>query len=307
MVSRYYAYAGLLVASEIPLPEWSPFEVAEHAGDPDVVISVEEDPSDPDFPPGGDRRVITAGEHRFRVPGVGYFRVHKGREIVVAPARGVALHQLRPWLLGSAWGSLCYQRGLFLIHASAVLVGAEAVLFCARAKGGKSTMAAQLHTMGHPLLSDDLGNLDIPADGPPTLYPSAPRLKLWSDTLDELGWSIEHLEPDHTRAGKFHVMRTANNFVRPAPVRGIYLLEWGELGMRRLSGLTALRRFLSASIYRTGLLESAGRLAQHSRGSITLLQRVPVWEVRRPRDLSAMGKTADLLAGHWSGDLIMDR
>jgi len=160
-------------------------------------------------------------------------------------------------------------------------------------------MAAQLNSRGHALLSDDLCHLDIPDHGLPAVYPSAPRLKLWSDALNELGWGAEHLEPDPSRTGKFHVNRIANKLVQPSPVRGIYLLEWGEFSIRRLSGLNALRRFLSAATYRAKLLESIG-LSQHFGRSMTVLQRVPIWELRRPRDLAGMSKATDLLAKHWS-------
>lgn len=305
MEARRYIYTGLRVVSELPLPEWASFEQAMPAGDPDVVISLDEVP-DRDAEPTVYERTVTPDECRFFVPGTGHFRVSGGREIVIAPARGAAAHQLRPWLIGSAWASLCYQRGLFLIHASAVLVDGEAVLFCARAKGGKSTLAAQLNTRGYGLVSDDLCRLDLPADGPPLVYASMPRLKLWSDTLAQLGWSTRHLEPDSSRAGKFHVSLEAANLVEPSPVRAIYLLEWGELAIRRLSGMTALGRFLAAATYRGKLLESAGQLSRHSNRSMTMLQRVPVWELRRPRDLAAFAQAADLLANHWSRHRTID-
>ena len=306
MAVRYYIYAGLSVVSQLPLPEWAPFEQAMLAGDPDVVISLEEVPGR-DTTIAEYERTITASECWFSVPGTGHFRVREGREIVIAPARGAVPRQLRRWLIGSAWASLCYQRDLFLIHASAVLVDGEAVLFCARAKGGKSTLAAHLNTRGYALVSDDFCRLEIPDHAPPVVYPSTPRLKLWNDTLAQLGWNTAHLEPDSSRAGKFHVVLKANNFVQPAPIRAVYLLEWGEFTLRRLSGLAALRRFLSAGTYRAGLLESTGRLSRHSSRSMAFLQRVPVWELRRPRDLAAFGQTADLLAIHWSGHRIMNK
>lgn len=298
MDPRYYNYAGLRVASQLPLPEWAPFEQATLDGDPHVVISLDEVLThDPTV---REQRVVTASECRFVVPGVGAFRVSGGREIVVAPARGVAPRHLRPWLIGSAWGSLCYQRGLFLIHASAVLVDEQAVLFCAPAKGGKSTLAAQWNARGYALISDDLCHLNIPAQGVPIVYPSAPRLKLWSDALGELGWNTSHLDPDPSRAGKFHVIRTANSHLRPTPVRAIYLLKWGEFCIRPLSGLNALRRFLAAATYRPGLLGSMEQVSQYSSQSMKVLQRVPVWELQRPRELTTMGNTADLLASHWA-------
>jgi hypothetical protein len=299
MGPHYYSYAGLRVASEIHLPEWGPFEGTRPAEDPDVVISVDATP-DSNPASSGFQRVITPNECTLFLPGIGSFRIRNGCEIVVSPVEDVLPDQLRPWIIGSAWGSLCYQRGLFLIHASAVMVDDAAVLFCAPAKGGKSTLAALLNTRGHSLASDDLCHLDVPPDGFPVVHPSTPRFKLWSDALGELGWSAEQAKPDHSRAGKFHVMPSTNNPVRPSPVRGIYLLEWGELSINRLSGLTALRRFLLSATYRAKLLESTEQLGRHSTRSMTILQRVPVWELKRPRDLASIGKTADLLAAHWS-------
>ncbi len=296
MELRFYEYAGLRVASEMLLPEWAPFERAAPNGTPDVAICLSQN-RDHEVSTGAER-VVTATECRFAVPGVGSFRVHDGNRIIVAPAQGAEQRQLRPWLIGSAWGSLCYQRGLFLIHASAVMVGNEAVLFCAPAKGGKSTMAAELTRRGYPLLSDDLCHLDIPPEGVPMVYPSVPRLKLWSDAVGQLGWNRERLEPDQSRAGKFHLVEIANTRTQTAPVRGIYLLEWGEFRTSRLSGLAALRRFLAASTYRPELLASAGR---YSTQSLSLLQRVPLWELRRPLDLTATRETVSLLASHWSG------
>jgi hypothetical protein len=159
-------------------------------------------------------------------------------------------------------------------------------------------MAAELTRRGYPLVSDDLCHLDIPREGVPLVYPSAPRLKLWSDALGQLGWNTERLEPDQSRAGKFHLVEIANTWTQTAPVRGIYLLEWGEFRTSRLSGLAAFRRFLAASTYRPELLASAER---YSTQSLSLLQRVPLWELRRPLDLAATGETVSLLASHWSG------
>jgi hypothetical protein len=305
MESRYYHYAGLRVVSEVQLPEWAPFEQASPGTNSDVIISL--GGVLVDELSGAPRRIVTATECQFLVPGTGSFQVKNGREIVVKPAPGVAARRLRPWLIGSAWGALCYQRGLFLIHASAVMIDGSAVLFCALAKRGKSTMAAQLNTKGYPLLSDDLCHVDISADGVPVVYPGAPRLKLWSDALDELGWDAGNLEPDQSRPGKFHVVHTADPSILPAPVRAIYLLEWGEFGIRRLAGLNALQRFLAASIYRPGILGSMGQLNRYSTQSMTLLQRVPLWELQRPRDLAMIANTADLLITHCSEHRMMDK
>jgi hypothetical protein len=302
--SRYYLYAGLRIASELPLPEWLSFEQPEMEAT-DIAISLGEIPDSESLVAG--RRIVTDSECQFAVPGVGSFRISHGREIIIQKSGKSEPRQLRQWLLGSAWGALCYQRGLFLIHASAVVVDAHAVLFCAPSRGGKSTLAATLDANGYSLISDDLCHIAIPEAGSPTLFPSAPRFKLWADALQTLESRPECLELDPLRAGKFHVTRTGTGQTTPATLRDIYLLEWGDLNIGRLSGATALRRFWSASTYRPRMLASAEQLGWYSSQSLSVLQRVPVWELTRPRDLQGMSKTVDLLASHWANRRIISK
>ena len=72
------------------------------------------------------------------------------------------------------------------------------------------------------------------------------------------------------------------------PLRAIYLLEWGELQVTRLRGVAALQRFLTAALYRTALLEPAVSLTEYWERGAEILRRVPVWELRRPRDWRAI-------------------
>lgn len=285
------------VVSEVPLPEWAPFEQAMPVDEPDVSISLarvlETDP------PAEHRREVTASECRLLIPRVGSFHIKGGRRIVVAPAKGAPLRAIRPWLIGSAWGALCYQRGVFLIHASAVIVRGEAVLFCAPAKGGKSTIAAELTSRGYQLVSDDLCHLNIPPHGVSVVHPSVPRIKLWSDTLAILRHRTAVLQPDQFRVGKFHLVSATNCQLEPAPVHAIYLLEWGDTDIRRLAGINAFRRFLAASIYKPRLLATAEQLSQYSSQALSVLRHVPIWEFRRPRDLAQLRESVDLLTRQW--------
>ena len=292
-----YQYGGLRVVSELHLPEWEPFVVAPWPGVaaalPDVRIVFGQ------LDHAGPEPLISQTEYAFRVPGVGAFQIRNGCEIVVSPEDSVRKRKLRPWVLGSGWGALCYQRGGLVAHASAVQVGEAAVLFCARSGGGKSTLAAKLGTRGYALVSDDLCRIEIPAQGAPTVYPAAPRLKLWQDALSNLGLNTERMEPDHLREGKFHLSAVACGLVNRLPLGAIYLLEWGEPGIRRLSGLTAFRHFLAAGTWRPKLLEAMGLISGHAQRCMDVVQRVPVWEFKRPRDLPATEESVTRLTGHW--------
>ena len=296
----HYTHFGLRIASELELPEWSESEHLSGWGSPDVVIRVKPFAQTESGDLTQQPSLMTPDEYKFHIPDLGHFHVHDGREIDVKPLPGTPPERLRPWLVGSVWGALCYQREMFIVHASAVRIGDEAVIFCGRAGQGKSTLAAQLCARGYALVGDDLCRLELPPQGSPVVHPSAPRMKLWSDALGELGWSSRDLAPDHLRQGKFHLSLPASGLTHPLPVRAAYLLSWGVFGARELHGRAALHGFLSGATWRMKLLESMGQLGPQTRRYTEFLRRVPLVALTRPRDLMSSSETLDFLAGQWS-------
>src|SRR5262249_50391387 len=143
------------------------------------------------------------GVYSFHRPGVASYRVQRGREITVTPTPRAADWGVRRWLLGQIWAVLCYQRDLLVLHASVVETGGSAVAFCGLSGAGKSTLAAWLIEAGGRLVSDDLCRFETTEPGLPSVWPSAPCLKLWLDTIEALGWPNEGLERDHFRLDKF--------------------------------------------------------------------------------------------------------
>jgi hypothetical protein len=272
-----YFYHGLSVSAAFPVREWDAFENAETSAASDVVISL------------GDSSVpASEAEYRFSVPDLGSVHVRGGREIEVAPLPGVQPDRLHPWLAGSAWAALCYQRGFLMLHASAVAFANGAIAFCGPAQSGKSTLAAHLHALGHALVGDDLCRVELPAARPAIIYPSAPRFKLSSHTLAGLDPDIKTLQSDvDSRTGKT-LLWTRNRSVNPLPLRVIYLLNWGEWRQHQLTGSAALRGLLLAGSYRGDLIDSMKRSAAHVQLCVEFLRRVPVWELTRPRELMRM-------------------
>jgi hypothetical protein len=160
---------------------------------------------------------------------------------------------------------------------------------------GKSTLAAWLTKAGHALVSDDLTRFEVPATGSVLIHPSVPRLKLWQDALDVLEWNNQDLERDHYRHEKFHLALKEDGGRQPLPLRAVYLLEWGDLRLSRLTGQSALQRFVAAATYRGALLEPMGKMGSYWQQCLELVRRVPVWELRRPRDPSAIPQIIQLL------------
>jgi hypothetical protein len=291
-----YSCAGLQVASDLQIPEWAAFERPHSQRDADVIIAVNRDPRWHDPPAGSS--AVTATDCAFRARGVAVYRVQHGRTINVSVEPDADLREVRLFLLGSAWGALCYQRGLLVLHASAVRTGDEAIAFCGLPGMGKSSTAAWLTTRGYSLISDDLTRVAIDPERGPVIYPAAARLKLWRDALEALGWSERNLQRDRTRHEKFDLPLGGGIEAAPVRLRVIYLLEWGEPQIERLTGRAALSRFVPAATYRRDLLEPMGHLGAYWRDCLDLMQRVPVYTLRRQRRLSAMEELVALVEDH---------
>lgn len=297
----HYLYAGLSVTSELILPEWRAFESSQPFDDPDVAIRL-----DRDLPP-EHSPVLSAERYRFQVEGIADYCVNAGREIRVVMESGAGARETRLFLLGSAWGALCYQRGILVLHSSVVQVNDHAVAFCGASGAGKSSIAAWLAAHGFPLVGDDLCRFDPDAE-PPRVYRASRRLKLWRDALDNLGWRHGGLERDHFRMDKYHVPAeldetTLASRKNTLPLKAMYVLSWGEFGIRRLTGLAALRQLIESATYRGDLLEPMGQLAAHWQRCALLSRGVPVWQFARPLNWSAMDGAMRRLAAGWDGGL----
>ena len=209
--------------------------------------------------------------------------------------------EIRLFLLGTAWAALCYQRGIFLLHAGSIKVGDAAVAFCGNSGAGKSSLVASCSAQGYSPLSDDLCRFDIPGHGLPRIYPSISRLKLWNDTLQALGLSSTGLKRDHFRLEKFHLPLFENSKPHCISLKALYLLQWGEgePSLSRLRGTNAVRGLVHSATYRGNLLESMGRLADHWAFCRDLARRVQIWNLSRPFDWDAQKMTMNMLRGHF--------
>jgi len=297
-----YVYSGLQVISELELPEWESFLHPEPFAATDVLILVE---AAQEREPAAVETLtyISATEYRFFVPGTASYCVKNGSEIIVSPVTGAGSCELRLFLLGSAWGALCYQRGLLAIHASVVCIGDNATVFCGHPGKGKSTLTAWLAARGHALVSDDLCCIDMSLQERTSVYPSTPHFRLWSDALDVLGYKSYRLERDHFRFDKFILPWLGEMIEQPVPLRAIYLLEWGEFNVQRMSGLNALQGFVSAATYRGFLLDRMGLSGSYWQRCLELVRRVPVWQLTRPKDLTQMDTTLTILLSHWQSNI----
>lgn len=295
-MTRYsYRHSGCLVHSELELPEWHAFAVKDGA-EPDVTIRLAEDlgaAAPPNHTP-----VMDDDALRFSVPDVGTWRISGGNEIAIQPYGDPSSIEVRLFTLGSAWGTLGYQRGWAMLHGSAVLGRQGAVLFCGPQGAGKSTLAAALAVRGLPLVGDDLSRV-VPgrADRRTLIYPSSTRHKLWAEAIDTLELGGSALVQDYFRAEKYHLeTRHVIALDQPVPLVAIYALDFGErLASERLSGAGAATAVLKETIYRPLFLEAMGRLAEQAVYAARIAASVPIHRLTRPRDLAQLDRVCEHL------------
>ena len=103
------------------------------------------------------------------------------------PRRCSSSLDVRAYLLGSIFVVLCQQRGLLPLHASAIAGKSGVVAFLANSGQGKSTLAAHLAQRGFRVLADDVCLVDATQPGSAMVIPTAPWLKLWRNSLENLG------------------------------------------------------------------------------------------------------------------------
>lgn len=243
--------------------------------------------------------VITADEAYIFYDDGGTFLAREGREIIVDPIPGLPNAVISLYTLGVPLGALLYQRGLPLLHASAVSVAGEAVFFAGDGGEGKSTMAAAMHARGHPVVADDLTAVWVHGERRPTVYPGFPQLSLWPESaaaaLGDDPEELPILDPNSEEPDK-HERRVAEGFsLEPLPLGRIYVLAGGD----EIPEITPLgpREALEELIYHSfgdSDLQTAmvrARFPQYA----NIVRNVPIRRLRIPDSLADLPDLARLV------------
>src|SRR6267154_1002041 len=165
----------------------------------------------------------TPTQYLLNIPGVARYLVAAGCEIVVDPDDAAPALDVRGYLLGSIFVVLCQQRGLLPLHASAIAGKSGVVAFLANSGQGKSTIAAHLAQRGFRVLADDVCLIDVAQPGSSMVIPTAPWLKLWRTSLENLGRKAEGLDRVFTDDDKYRLPLTP--VLAPEPILRLVFLE----------------------------------------------------------------------------------
>jgi hypothetical protein len=286
----YTAY-GLGIDSELPLPQLTPKTVNLNQ---DVTIlrgSVDrrsENPNEDEF--------ILRANHKevcFLQQKVGACLVREGREIIVDVDSIANEEFLSPFISVIPLAMLLHQRGLLILHASAIAINGGVVAFLGKSGQGKSTTAGALHQLGYPIVTDDVLALDLSNLENITVLPSFPNLRLWPESVTSLGHIPENLPQVYPNSQK-RFRQVSDGFQQtPLPLKKIYVLEYAT--EREIEILTPHQAFLEVtrqSYPGQALLKATGTVATKFQLSTKLANSIPVCRLTRPRSLSTLSDLA---------------
>ncbi|TPN89988.1 serine kinase [Mesorhizobium sp. CU2] len=294
-IRRFYKAYGLVISSEVALPELEPTTPVA----PDLEIVVK-----PIDPPEGASQGATAFQFEptrqyLFWEAVGAFLIDDGKRIDVDPAPGVDDPLLAFPLLGPVLALALHQRGLLILHASAIAVGGKSVIFLGDKGAGKSTTAGAMIRAGHHLLTDDVVALDLSDPNRPMILPGFPQLKLAADAAGAIRLEQAEIRPQvHPQIDKAQ-HRLNDGFAADAvPASRIYVLERGETAaISPLPALAALPAIIKFSyITRFGRQALAGDFAAtHLRQSAQLAAQVGVCRLEVPTGLERIDEAVALI------------
>jgi hypothetical protein len=280
----YFAY-GLRIHSDIALPELEPGEAAADA----FVRLGKVNGIPPDALTRDYYSKLSVDQVQFFWKEAGKFLIKDGREILIEPEPGVEERVLRLFILGPALALLLYQRGLLILHSSAIAVNDGAIAFLGEAGGGKSTTAAAFHKRGYRVVADDVVAVRLDAE-PPIVFPSFPRLKIWPETATFLGddlASLAELHPTMAKRGRQVAEAFSKN---PLPLRRIYVLAEGQIPEIEILPPHATVIELVRHSYGVRLLQSLDA-SSHFLQCADLARRIPVRRLKRPYTLESLPGT----------------
>lgn len=296
-MSHFYSAYGLTIQSEIELPELN----ATSSTDVDTWIRfgpIKDSPLQiqniPHCYQNTDR-----GMYLYWL-GVGTFLIQDGQDIQIDKETDLDEDRLRLFILGAVMGVILHQRGFLVLHASAVAIQGEAVVFIGHKRWGKSTMAATLHARGHSLIADDVVALDIHHHHPVRVQPAFPQIKLWPDAVTSMGKQPEELPRLAAQLEKRNHLLSSGFMANVLPLKYIYVLgQRDEMSIVPLSGQETIQYLLQNSyVMRFGqeLLQERG--ATHFQQLTMLAQKVPLFRLLRPAGLELLPNVATLVEEH---------
>lgn len=289
----FYKAYGLVISSEISLPELSSFEKQ-----PSVDLHIQKGYID--LPKTKSTNIhrrgvkanfgsISENNLFLNWPGIADFQAENG-SLLTVQAHLSDPEVISLFTVSEALGLILYQRNLFLLHASAVKVGNKAYCFMGNPGAGKSTTAAAFIKAGCNLLSDDLTAITFNENGEAFIIPSYPQLKIWNTTVEGLSYKNSELKPVSEGVNKFSYQPKSDFSHALVKLEKVFFLHKAR-NRKYLSGLMPteipvqlLRNFpLPLSLIKEGI-----KMKEHFKQSFQIASHCELFKKKRDKNFQEL-------------------
>jgi len=226
-------------------------------------------------------------EFAMQVEGVADFYACDGREVEYAPADGAGQNSIELYLNGSVYGAILHQKQILPFHGSSFMYNDAAVMICGDAGAGKSSLTASFCLNGAEFLTDDVTPV-LFREGVPYIRALSDRMKLWGDTLRQLGKEGSMFDRIFPGTNKYFYPMSGSGG-KTVKLERILIIEIDdklEVTTEEMSGpgkFTAIRGEIYRAEYLQGMPENE---AVYFRNIVDISRNVRVVRVRRPSTIT---------------------
>src|SRR5262245_32721106 len=280
--TRAYMLCGLRTYSEIPLTGVP--TLANETGNVDVLIQVKSGSYSMAKNLSGFVFQHTTKCSHIRIEDVADFEIRDGRQIRVWPAAEATQKDIEIFLFGPAWATLCHQRGMLPLHASAIVTRAGITAFVGHSGAGKSTTAAFLNSIGYELISDDILPVSFDQNAIPGAWPYIRRLKLRHDSITQMAVTPTEVVSEARDKHRYFVHPKHSGDAKWRRLERLYVLgnEVTDLNVpiEQITGAEAVRALVNQT-YHYNFIRGTRRFGEHLAFCTRLASQILIYRLFR--------------------------
>lgn len=227
MINYHYKAYGLKIKSEIILPE---LDLEKYPNNFDILICYRYINSNKiniikEFNLTDNTKAISASNGLYLIwNGIPICLIRDGKSIIINESTGLDESFIVFFILGYSMAILLHQRGMLVLHGNAVKIKDSAIALLGPSGSGKSTTSLILNNMGYDLIADDILSIDLFGKFP-KVFSGYPRVKIWSDVIENMGKDINSIPQVHSNFPKLSYKINKLYSDKKSPLKSIYILE----------------------------------------------------------------------------------
>jgi hypothetical protein len=190
-------------------------------------------------------------------------------------------------LLGFGLSYILASRSIFLLHGCSVCIDRSAVIITGVSGAGKSSVSAALVKHGARIIADDTTRIEMGA-GVPFVYPGYPIRRLYKNTIEQLGLSVEggrEVADKRSKLSFFEPNNQNNIFLeQKTPLKSIVCINPCDIPAVQLirEDTANAIRIICRNIYNYRYIFHSAYKADCISFALDVCNKIPVYTLYRP-------------------------